>query len=83
MADNKFIRASDIGEYTFCKRVWWLRRNGFLPTTSQMVEGSFKHDALSDKLDSLGFLKTLAIIFVVMGALIFILAILYFSFIKQ
>jgi hypothetical protein len=27
-----FIRASGMGEYTFCARAWWLRRAGVKPT---------------------------------------------------
>ena len=27
-----FVRASAMGEYAFCARAWWLRREGFKPT---------------------------------------------------
>jgi type IV secretory pathway TrbF-like protein len=27
-----FIRASGMGEYLFCARAWWMRREGFTPT---------------------------------------------------
>jgi type IV secretory pathway TrbF-like protein len=29
---RNFIRASGMGEYVFCARAWWLRRNGQQPT---------------------------------------------------
>ena len=27
-----FVRASGMGEYLFCARAWWMRREGFQPT---------------------------------------------------
>jgi type IV secretory pathway TrbF-like protein len=27
-----FTRASGMGEYLFCARAWWMRREGFTPT---------------------------------------------------
>jgi hypothetical protein len=27
-----FVRASGLGEYAFCARAWWLRREGVRPT---------------------------------------------------
>ncbi|PYS52196.1 MAG: hypothetical protein DMF68_02325 [Acidobacteria bacterium] len=30
---QKFIRASEIGEYVFCARAWWLRIEGHEPTS--------------------------------------------------
>ncbi|HEX8774057.1 MAG TPA: hypothetical protein VF735_10640 [Pyrinomonadaceae bacterium] len=29
---EKYIRASEAGEYVFCARAWWLRREGYEPT---------------------------------------------------
>lgn len=32
-SDRKdFVRASGMGEYVYCARAWWLRREGFRPT---------------------------------------------------
>ena len=27
-----FVRASEMGEYVFCARAWWMRREGVKPT---------------------------------------------------
>ena len=27
-----FVRASGMGEYVYCARAWWLKREGFTPT---------------------------------------------------
>ncbi|HYJ48263.1 MAG TPA: hypothetical protein VEV81_16740 [Pyrinomonadaceae bacterium] len=32
---RKFIRASEVGEYVFCARAWWLRIEGHEPTFGQ------------------------------------------------
>ncbi len=39
------IRASEIGEYVFCHRAWWLRRvRGFRSTNArELVEGTAAH----------------------------------------
>jgi CRISPR/Cas system-associated exonuclease Cas4 (RecB family) len=29
---EKFIRASEVGEYIFCARAWWLKVEGYEPT---------------------------------------------------
>lgn len=29
---QKFIRASEVGEYIFCARAWWLKTEGHEPT---------------------------------------------------
>ncbi|HMF58544.1 MAG TPA: hypothetical protein VK619_19520 [Pyrinomonadaceae bacterium] len=30
--ERELIRASEVGEYVFCARAWWLRAEGFAPT---------------------------------------------------
>ena len=27
----ELLRASEVGEYVYCARAWWLRRNGVVP----------------------------------------------------
>jgi CRISPR/Cas system-associated exonuclease Cas4 (RecB family) len=34
---QKFIRASEIGEYVFCARAWRLRVDGYAPTSGQQA----------------------------------------------
>lgn len=31
-AERELIRASELGEYVYCARAWWLRKEGFEPT---------------------------------------------------
>ena len=41
----RVIRASEIGEYVFCRRAWWLRRvRGFRPANArELAEGAATH----------------------------------------
>ena len=32
LSRKDFVRASGMGEYVFCARAWWLRREGVRPT---------------------------------------------------
>lgn len=32
LSRKDFVRASALGEYVFCARAWWLRREGVRPT---------------------------------------------------
>ena len=46
MDKSAYISASEIGDYVYCKRGWWLRQKGFLSTTFAMRQGTEKHDNL-------------------------------------
>lgn len=46
MDNSEYISASEIGDYVYCKRGWWLRQRGLLKTTFAMQEGTQKHDNL-------------------------------------
>jgi hypothetical protein len=43
--DDDVIRASEIGQYTYCARAWWLTRVKGLPSANvaQMQAGSEQH----------------------------------------
>lgn len=42
-----YITASEVGEYVYCKRAWWLRQQGLLSLpTGVLDEGTRKHDRL-------------------------------------
>lgn len=42
-----FVRASEVAEFCFCKRGWWLRFHGKLHQTEAMKLGVIKHDKLA------------------------------------
>jgi CRISPR/Cas system-associated exonuclease Cas4 (RecB family) len=37
---QKLIRASEIGEYVYCARAWWLRTEGYEPTSGHQARQS-------------------------------------------
>ncbi len=58
MDSQNFISASEIGDYIYCKRGWWLRIQGKLPTTEAMQAGTLAHDSLLARLVRLARLQT-------------------------
>jgi CRISPR/Cas system-associated exonuclease Cas4 (RecB family) len=46
-----YISASEIGDYTFCKRGWWLKFHDLLPeseaSSGRMAEGSRVHESVT------------------------------------
>ena len=45
MSQDRLIRASDIGQYLFCQRAWWLARVMDIPSTNvgEMTAGTQAH----------------------------------------
>jgi hypothetical protein len=50
MKNTDYVTASEIGEYVYCKRGWWLRQNDLLPTTPEMLQGTIEHNRLASLL---------------------------------
>jgi hypothetical protein len=44
MSEREWIKASEIGEYIYCQRAWWLRRQGVAQANiAELLEGSRQH----------------------------------------
>jgi hypothetical protein len=58
------IRASEIGEYVFCHRAWWLRRARGLKSSNmtQMAEGTAAHARHGQHVGLAAGLRALALI---------------------
>ena len=75
MNTKNYITASEIGEYVYCKRAWWLRTQGKMETTPQMVRGSTAHNALAFKLQLSLKLKIIALLIIGIAVLAVVLII--------
>jgi hypothetical protein len=55
------LRASEIGEYLFCKRAWWLRKQGIEPANRRALEaGTAAHAEHARRVVFSGCLRTAA-----------------------
>lgn len=57
-----WIRASEIGEYVYCRRSWWLRRVRAVPTThvTRMQAGTQYHARHGQLVETSSWLRRLA-----------------------
>ncbi len=46
MDRSEYISASEVGDFVYCKRGWWLRSRGLLETTFEMQKGTQAHESL-------------------------------------
>jgi hypothetical protein len=49
MNRRDYISASEIGDFTYCKRGWWLNARKLLPVTPEMQKGAALHVNLSNQ----------------------------------
>ncbi len=83
MKNADFVTASEIAEYVYCKRAWWLRVSKTVTTqTVEMLEGSRKHNELSKSLDDYTSYKRLAIALLAAGLIGFLIFLLIYFFLK-
>jgi CRISPR/Cas system-associated exonuclease Cas4 (RecB family) len=61
---ERFIRASEISEYVYCRRAWWLRQVAGRPSHNvrQMAAGAAYHQRHGSRTRWAGCLRQLALI---------------------
>jgi CRISPR/Cas system-associated exonuclease Cas4 (RecB family) len=63
---GRILRASEIGEYLFCKRAWWLRRQGIQPANRRALDaGTAAHAEHARSVVFSGCLRTAAFVMLI------------------
>lgn len=78
MNTPKCITASEIGEYVYCQRAWWLRIQGLGTTNIAMLNGQIKHTRLSQWLAVYKKLLVFAVVLLLLGILLAIISLFFF-----
>ena len=69
--EQEYITASELGDYVFCKRGWWLRKKGLLSIPTQaMIEGTEGYDNIFLQLQALRLRTFVAWVFLLIGAVL-------------
>lgn len=71
-AFQRYISASEIGDFTYCKRGWWLRKNGYLKQNEAMARGTRQHVRLERSIGLPDILQNIGLL-LVLGALLYAL----------
>lgn len=70
----RVIRSSDIGNYLYCRRAWWYRKQGFeSENQAELASGTELHRKHGRKVLAAGFLRTVAF-FLLLAALVVLVA---------
>ena len=74
----RVIRASEIGEYVFCRRAWWLRHveGHASANVRELAEGTATHARHGLGVALAGGLRVLALLLLAGAALLFLLSLL-------
>ena len=72
----RVIRASEIGEYVFCHRAWWLHQvqGHASANTRELAEGTARHAGHGRRVGLAGALRALALLLLIAAALAFVLS---------
>ncbi len=62
------IRASDIGNYLYCRRAWWYRKQGVEPENrAELAAGAELHQRHGRKVLAASLLRNLALLFMLVA----------------
>ena len=80
MAQNELIRASEIGQYIFCERAWWLSRVQNVPSTNtaELAAGTQAHERHGRNVAQAGRVRQLGVILLTLGIVFFLVTIFLF-----
>lgn len=68
---SRLVRASEIGQWAYCRRAWWLAREGHPNRNTAYLEaGDLAHAAHGRNVAALQRSRTLAVALVALGALL-------------
>ncbi len=75
---DRIIRASEIGQYEFCAKAWWLGSiAGVQPSNiRELQSGTAAHEQHGRQVRRAASMQTVALMLVVLGMIVFILAVL-------
>lgn len=74
---SKYVSASEIAEYAYCGRAWWLRRHGERSANlSVMNKGTIAHDELARRVVWLRRLQRVGVALLVSGVVLLALLLL-------
>ena len=65
------IRASEIGQYSFCSKAWQLQQEGYMPDSRAIERGASAHRSLGYTLDSFDHSVHLFQLFIKIGLIFF------------
>jgi hypothetical protein len=70
----RVIKASEIGEYVYCNRAWWLRRNYDvqLQNVRELKAGTVYHEEHGGQLRQAALIKRLALVFLFLAVSILV-----------
>jgi len=67
---NHYVTASEIGEFVYCKRSWWLRQHKLLEETQQMRDGTEGHEAFSRQIIFVRIITFITTLLIVIGSIL-------------
>lgn len=80
MGSKDFVKSSEISEFLYCRRGWWLRWSGrVVGQTEEMLRGERLHNEQAESVYFLPKLKVLSVSLLVIGI---ILLVSYLIFLK-
>ena len=67
------IRSSDIGNYLYCRRAWWYRRQGFeSENQAELASGTELHRRHGRKVLAAGFMRSLGFLLLLLALVLLV-----------